>query len=90
MVNSPNGLNVREFPFTTSRRVKTLPDGARVPILERVQGESVEGDTLWFRIATRQYVTARYVEPTCAEGIVAPPEASDVDSDNFHNEKALA
>ncbi len=43
-------LNVRPDPSTAGTPIGTLPDGTIVTVISEVEGESIEGNTLWFEI----------------------------------------
>ena len=58
------GLNVRAAPTTASRVVGRLPSsGTNVNIDCYTRGQSIHGQTLWYRISNphKGYVTAYYV-----------------------------
>lgn len=61
------GLNVRPFPDTSMEPIGKLPNNAVVDVLARVEGEVIDGVSLWFRIATTElegYVFGAYAECT--------------------------
>ncbi|MET7913892.1 peptidase [Streptomyces avermitilis] len=68
-------VNVRSGPGTHYSVVRTLPEGASVPIYCQRPGESVSGPygttSLWDCIANAQYVSDAYVK-TGSDGYVAP------------------
>ncbi len=45
-------LNVRPDPSTTNEPVGALQSGAIVDVVAQVQGESIDGNTLWYQIAS--------------------------------------
>jgi len=64
-------LNVRPTPSTEQEPVASLPHGAIVEVVTAVQGESIEGNTLWYQIAAPAgYVSGVFVE--CTQDL--PPE----------------
>ncbi|MGP3924025.1 SH3 domain-containing protein [Streptomyces sp. 8N616] len=68
-------LNVRSGPSTSSRLVRVLPYGARVPIHCQRPGETVSGPygttRIWDKIGRGEYVSDAYVK-TGSDGYVAP------------------
>jgi uncharacterized protein YraI len=68
-------LNVRSGPSTNYSIVRTLPEGASVPIYCQRAGQSVSGPygttAIWDCIANAQYVSDAYVK-TGSDGYVAP------------------
>src|SRR5437899_6290387 len=68
-------LNVRSGPGTHYSVVRTLPEGASVPIICQRPGESVIGPygttSIWDCIANAQYVSDAYVN-TGSDGYIAP------------------
>lgn len=54
-------LNVRSAPTTAAADVGTLRTGATISIQCKVFGPSVGGNTLWYKLSTGRWVTARYV-----------------------------
>ncbi|MGW5360945.1 SH3 domain-containing protein [Actinopolymorpha pittospori] len=54
-------LNVRSAPTSAAADVGTLRSGATVSIQCKVFGPSVDGNTLWYKLSTGRWVTARYV-----------------------------
>ncbi|GAA5706410.1 peptidase [Streptomyces avermitilis] len=68
-------VNVRSGPGTHYSIVRTLPEGASVPIYCQRSGDSVSGPygttSLWDCIANAQYVSDAYVK-TGSDGYVAP------------------
>jgi hypothetical protein len=59
------GLNVRPDPSTANAPVGNLPDGSVVTVLERVEGEAVDGNTTWYHVQRGDltgYVTGLFVE----------------------------
>ncbi|MFI5689789.1 SH3 domain-containing protein [Streptomyces sp. NPDC051636] len=67
-------LNVRSGPGTTYSLVRTLPEGAKVPIFCQTPGQTVTGpygtSKLWDNIDDGQYVSDAYVH-TGTDGYVA-------------------
>jgi murein DD-endopeptidase MepM/ murein hydrolase activator NlpD len=60
-------LNVRPDPSTANETIGTLPNNAIVEVIDEVQGEAVEGNTLWFHIAYLDgdgYVSGVFAECT--------------------------
>ncbi|MCX4240943.1 M23 family metallopeptidase [Paraliomyxa miuraensis] len=73
MVASGEVLNVRPTPSTAQAPIGTLPNNAIVDVIEEVEGEEIDGITLWFHIATDSldgYVFGGFAECTFEE----PPE----------------
>lgn len=62
-VTSPSGLTIRFGPTTASQAVGALPYKAVISIQCKVVGQTVDGNSLWYKIAntTGEWVTARYV-----------------------------
>ncbi|MGH3491445.1 MAG: SH3 domain-containing protein [Actinopolymorphaceae bacterium] len=54
-------LNVRSAPTTAAADVGTLRSGATISIQCKVFGPSVGGNSLWYKLSTTRWVTARYV-----------------------------
>jgi murein DD-endopeptidase MepM/ murein hydrolase activator NlpD len=78
LVGSGEVLNVRPTPSTMEEPLGSLPNNAIVDVLEAVEGEEIDGTTLWFHIATDTldgYVFGGFVECTFDE----PPELSPPD-----------
>jgi murein DD-endopeptidase MepM/ murein hydrolase activator NlpD len=72
MVAPDPSLNVRPDPSTAQPPVASLPHGAIVDTVAAVQGESIEGDTLWYQIAAPAgYVSGVFVE--CTQDLPPPP-----------------
>lgn len=58
-----NGLRVREKPTTGSLQVGTLEEGATVIIDCQIEGESINGNTVWDHIPDqRGYVSDAYID----------------------------
>lgn len=55
------GLNVRSAPTSASTRVTTLRAGTKVTISCKVFGPSVRGNSLWYKLSTGRWSTARYI-----------------------------
>lgn len=77
-VDVPGGevLNVRPTPSTDGAPVGTLPDGSLADVLDQVEGESVDGNTLWFHVekgSLEGFVSAVFAACTTDEP-PAPPE----------------
>lgn len=74
-----SGLRVREKPTTASLQVGTLKEGAVVIIDCQIEGESVNGNTLWDHVPSeRGYVSDVYVDGAkgirrCDEPAVTKP-----------------
>lgn len=71
-------LNVRPMPSTAQAPIGSLPNAAIVDVIEQVEGEEIDGTTLWFHIATDTldgYVFGGLVECTFDE----PPDLSPPD-----------
>jgi uncharacterized protein YraI len=68
-------LNVRSGPGTQYSIVKTLPEGASVPIYCQRPGETITGpygtSNIWDCVGNAQYVSDTYVK-TGTDGYVAP------------------
>lgn len=56
-----SALNVRSAPTAASADVDTLYSGETVTIQCKVLGPSVDGNALWYKLANKRWVTARYV-----------------------------
>lgn len=54
-------LNIRSAPTTAATKVGSLNSGATVTIQCKVFGPSVDGNSLWYKLSTKKWVTARYV-----------------------------
>ncbi|WP_020573132.1 SH3 domain-containing protein [Actinopolymorpha alba] len=54
-------LNVRSAPTSAAPDVGTLRNGTTISIQCKVFGPSVGGNTLWYKLSTGRWVTARYV-----------------------------
>lgn len=54
-------LNVRSAPTTYASKAGSLSSGATITIECKVFGPSVEGNSLWYKLANKKWVTARYV-----------------------------
>ncbi|WP_169308204.1 L,D-transpeptidase family protein [Sphaerobacter thermophilus] len=67
-------LNIRSAPRLDADVVDTTYAGHTLAIYEEVQGDDVEGNTVWYRLGGERYVSAAYVEPFVAD---APPEIFD-------------
>ncbi len=64
-VSGGNTLNVRPTPSTAQEPVAELNDGDIVDVLAQVQGESVQGTSLWFQIAQPSgYITSAFASCT--------------------------
>ncbi len=60
-------LNVRPEPSTTRAAVASLPSGYIVDVVDMVRGEAIDGEDLWFEIASPLgdgFVFATYAECT--------------------------
>lgn len=55
------GLNVRGAPTSAAPKVGSLGKGAVVGIHCKVFGPSVAGNSLWYKLATGRWATARYI-----------------------------
>jgi murein DD-endopeptidase MepM/ murein hydrolase activator NlpD len=69
-------LNVRPDPSTAAEPIGSLGNGTLVDVIEQVQGESIEGNTLWFHIdylGASGYVSGVFAE--CTQEV--PPEPPD-------------
>ncbi|WP_405586939.1 SH3 domain-containing protein [Streptomyces sp. NBC_01092] len=68
-------LNVRRGPGTGYALVRTLPEGARIPIYCQTPGTNVSGpygtSNIWDNIADSEYVADAYVQ-TGSDGYVRP------------------
>ncbi|MCC3768149.1 SH3 domain-containing protein, partial [Streptomyces sp. UNOC14_S4] len=72
-VISKVGQNVRKEPTTASPVVRRYGPGARVRIDCRTDGEYIDGDKYWYRLADGGWMSARYVRafgtvPLCRSG----------------------
>ncbi|MEQ7128680.1 SH3 domain-containing protein [Actinopolymorpha sp. B11F2] len=54
-------LNIRSAPTSAAADVGTLRYGATISIQCKVFGPSVGGNSLWYKLSTGKWVTARYV-----------------------------
>lgn len=69
-------LNVRPDPSTAGEPIGSLGNGTLVEVIDQVQGESIEGNTLWFHIVYlggEGYVSGVFAECTQEQ----PPEPPD-------------
>lgn len=69
-------LNVRPEPSTAQAPVGTLANGSIVDKIADVQGESVNGSTLWYQISSPNvsgYVSSTYAECTTDQAPVLTP-----------------
>jgi hypothetical protein len=76
MVPPDEPLNVRPDPSTSNPPIGSLQNGTMVTVIDEVQGEAIEGNTLWFDIEyldTHGYVSAVFAACTLDE----PPEPPD-------------
>jgi murein DD-endopeptidase MepM/ murein hydrolase activator NlpD len=76
MVPPDEPLNVRPDPSTANPPIGSLQNGTIVTVIDEVQGEAVEGNTLWFHIEyldTSGYVSGVFAACTLDE----PPEPPD-------------
>ncbi len=72
MVAPSPTLNVRPTPSTELEPVGSVVHGAIVDTVAAVQGEAVEGNTLWYQIvAPAGYVSGQFV--ACTEDLPPPP-----------------
>lgn len=78
MYTNRRGVRVRKEPKTTAVVVTTLKSGAPVSIIDSVEGDKVNGSTLWYHVNTGMYIG--YVHSslltTVAPGSSAPPPTS--------------
>ena len=68
-VTADSGLNIREEANTSSDILGALANGTVVTVLERVQGETVSGESEWFQIeydGIVGFVTGAFSECTTA------------------------
>lgn len=82
---STNGgsLRVREEPNTSSEVLGDVPNETVVPAFERVQGESVSGDTEWFLIeyeGVEGFVAGYWVACTTDSSFAPPAGPTDLPS----------
>lgn len=56
-----SALNIRSAPTSAAADVGTLRQGATITIQCKVFGPSVGGNSLWYKLSTKKWVTARYV-----------------------------
>ncbi|MEJ7735728.1 MAG: peptidoglycan DD-metalloendopeptidase family protein [Polyangiaceae bacterium] len=72
-------LNVRPDPTTLQDPVGSLPNNSIVDVLEIVDGETVEGNTTWYRIGTdalEGYISAHFATCTMEQPPqLMPPDA---------------
>jgi hypothetical protein len=76
VVPADEPLNVRPDPSTAADPIGSLANGTIVDVIDEVQGESIEGNTLWFHIVYLGgdgYVSGVFAE--CTQD--APPEPPD-------------
>jgi murein DD-endopeptidase MepM/ murein hydrolase activator NlpD len=65
-------LNVRSTPSTELEPIGKLVHGEIVETVAAVQGESIDGNTLWYQIAAPAgYVSGQFVE--CTQDVPPPP-----------------
>lgn len=55
------GLNARSAPTSYASKVGSYAKGATITIQCKVYGPSVGGNSLWYKLSTGRWVTARYV-----------------------------
>jgi uncharacterized protein YraI len=60
-VTASTSLNVRSAPTGASTKVGSLKSGTKINIQCKVFGPSVGGNSLWYKLANGNWVTARYV-----------------------------
>jgi uncharacterized protein YraI len=60
-VTSSGNLNVRSAPTSASSKVGSLKPGTKIGIHCKVYGPSVSGNSLWYKLSSGKWVTARYV-----------------------------
>lgn len=74
-----SNLNIREEPNTESEVIGSLPKDTVVEVLDRVEGEVIQGDSEWFHIeheGTIGYISGAFAACTTAEpsgAEIAPP-----------------
>ncbi len=76
-VSAGSTLNVRPTPSTAQAPIGKLGSGEIVQVLAQVQGEVVNGNTLWFQIATpllNGYISAEFA--SCTQEVPPPPPAA--------------
>jgi hypothetical protein len=64
--------------------IGSLPNGSVVPVLDRVQGESVQGNTEWFQIddqGTIGFISGTFAECTTDAAFTEPRAPYDVSPD---------
>ncbi|MFD2078202.1 SH3 domain-containing protein [Actinopolymorpha cephalotaxi] len=72
-------LNVRRGPTTAAVIVGGLQENQVVTLLCKQVGQNVDGNSLWYKLGFRQWVTARYVANVgpapryCPPPIIVPP-----------------
>ena len=75
-------LRLREEPNTSSEVLGNLPNGTVVPVLDRVEGESISGDTEWLQVdyeGTVGFISGAFAECTTDPAAsAAPPAGHDV------------
>lgn len=60
-VTASTSLSVRKAPTSASPKVGSLSRGTVVTIQCKVYGPSVGGNSLWYKLSSGRWVTARYV-----------------------------
>lgn len=60
-VVAQSGLNVRSEPSTDSETLATLTNGTELRISCKAEGETIEGDSTWYKLGFQRWVSARYV-----------------------------
>jgi hypothetical protein len=78
IVGSGEVLNVRPTPSTAQDPIGSLPNNSIVDVIEEVMGQAIDGNDVWFHIATETldgYVFSGFAECTLEE----PPELSPPD-----------
>lgn len=60
-VAARSGLNVRSEPTTDSDVRATLVNGVELRIDCKAEGETIEGDSTWYKLGFQRWVSARYV-----------------------------
>ncbi len=71
-VVAQSGLNVRSEPSTDSDSLATLTNGTPLRITCRAEGETIEGNSTWYKLGFARWVSAEYVS-----NVGAAPERCD-------------
>jgi len=80
-VTAAPSLNIRKTPDLNLDPIGSISQGQEVLLLEQVEGQPINGDTIWYRIDFKNqygYVSAQFIEITPWDPEL-PPVADDQD-----------